>query len=125
MEQLEGFMVEGQENKVCWLVKSLYGLKQAPKQWHQKIDHTMLKHGFKINECDKYVYIKTHNNACTIVCLYVDDMLIMGTNKFIINSTKKMLHSSFDMKDSGLANVILGIKVREMHMAIFFHNLTI
>ena len=31
MEQPEGFIVPGQENKVCRLVKSLYGLKQAPK----------------------------------------------------------------------------------------------
>ena len=31
MEQPEGFVVQGQENKVCKLVKSLYGLKQAPK----------------------------------------------------------------------------------------------
>ncbi|GJW04961.1 putative RNA-directed DNA polymerase [Tanacetum coccineum] len=48
----------GQEGKVCRLVKSLYGLKQAPKQWHQKFDHTMLESGFKINECDKCVYVK-------------------------------------------------------------------
>ena len=32
MEQPEGFIVPGQEKKVCRLVKSLYGLKQAPKQ---------------------------------------------------------------------------------------------
>ncbi|XP_068338880.1 uncharacterized protein [Pyrus communis] len=32
MEQPEGFVVKGQEHKVCKLVKSLYGLKQAPKQ---------------------------------------------------------------------------------------------
>ena len=32
MEQLEGFIVPGQEKKVCRLVKSLYGLKQAPIQ---------------------------------------------------------------------------------------------
>ena len=31
MEQFEGFVVKGQEHKVCQLVKSLYGLKQAPK----------------------------------------------------------------------------------------------
>jgi hypothetical protein len=31
MDQPEGFVVPGKENKVCRLVKSLYGLKQAPK----------------------------------------------------------------------------------------------
>ena len=31
-EQPEGFIVPGNEKKVCRLVKSLYGLKQAPKQ---------------------------------------------------------------------------------------------
>ena len=32
MEQPEGFVLLGNEKKVCKLVKSLYGLKQAPKQ---------------------------------------------------------------------------------------------
>ena len=31
MHQSEGFVVHGQEHKVCKLDKSLYGLKQAPK----------------------------------------------------------------------------------------------
>ena len=31
LEPPEGFIVPGQEKKVCWLIKSLYGLKQAPK----------------------------------------------------------------------------------------------
>ena len=57
MEQPEGFIVPGKENKVCRLVKSLYGLNQAPKQWHAKFDQTMLTNGFKINKCDKCVYI--------------------------------------------------------------------
>ena len=38
LEQPEGFIVPGQEQKVCRLIKSLYGLKQAPKQWHAKFD---------------------------------------------------------------------------------------
>ena len=31
IQQLERFVVPGQEHKVCKLVKFLYGLKQAPK----------------------------------------------------------------------------------------------
>ena len=107
-------MVKGQEHKVCKLVKSLYGLKEAPKQWHEKFDHTMMAHGFKINECDKCVYIKNMKNSCVLVCLYVDDMLIMGTSKDAINSTKKLLNSSFDMKDLGQADVILGIQIKRI-----------
>ena len=72
----------------------------------------MMSHDFKINECDKCVYIKNMKNSCVLVCLYVDDMLIMATSKDAINSTKKMLNSSFDMKDLGQADVILGIQIK-------------
>ncbi|GKD60937.1 retrovirus-related pol polyprotein from transposon TNT 1-94, partial [Tanacetum coccineum] len=111
MNQPEGFIAPGQEGKVCRLVKSLYGLKQALKQWHQKFDHAMLESGFKINKCDKCVYVKDISSGYVILCLYVDDMLIVGSNDKMIKSTKDMLKLKFDMKDMGLANVILGIKI--------------
>ncbi|XP_073281876.1 uncharacterized protein [Primulina huaijiensis] len=111
MEQPEGFIVKGQERKVCRLIKSLYGLKQAPKQWHEKFDKVVLSNGFKINESDKCVYIKGTRESYVIVCLYVDDILIMGNNQELIKGTKKMLTKYFDMKDMGIADVILGIKI--------------
>ena len=80
MEQPECHVVSGQERKVCRLVKSLYGLKQAPKQWHEKFDNVMMTNGFKINECDKCVYVKTMDIGYVILCLYVDDILIVGSN---------------------------------------------
>nr|GEW21822.1 Pol polyprotein [Tanacetum cinerariifolium] len=45
------------------------------------------------------------------LCLYVDDMLIIGGNDKMIKSNKDMLKSKFDMKDMGLADVILRIKI--------------
>ncbi|KAL0402820.1 UNVERIFIED_CONTAM: Retrovirus-related Pol polyprotein from transposon TNT 1-94 [Sesamum radiatum] len=39
------------------------------------------------------------------------DMLIMGSNRDVILTTKRMLTKHFDMKDMGLADVILGIKI--------------
>ena len=111
MEQPKDFIISRQEKKVCKLVKSLYGLKQAPKQWHEKFDNTMITNGFRINECDKCVYIKDTENGYVILCLYVDDILIVGSDDKMIKSTKNMLNSRFDMKDMGLADVILGIKI--------------
>ena len=111
IKQPEGFVVPGLEHKICKLVKSIYGLKQAPRDWHQKFDSVMLSNGFKINECDKCVYVKDTVDGYIILCLYVDDMLIIGSNDKMVKSTKDILHSRFHMKDMGLADVILGIKI--------------
>ncbi|MCO5610442.1 hypothetical protein L7F22_064680 [Adiantum nelumboides] len=37
VSQPSGFVVKGQEQKVCRLCKALYGLKQAPRAWYEKI----------------------------------------------------------------------------------------
>ena len=42
---------------------------------------------------------------------FVNDMLIGGSNDDMIKVTKKVLTSTFDMKDMGIADVILGIKI--------------
>ena len=80
MKQPEGFIVNGQESKVCKLYKFLYGLKQAPKQWHEKFDNLIMSKEFKVNESDKCISYKSENDLCTIICLYIDDMLIFWSN---------------------------------------------
>ena len=71
----------------------------------------MLSNGFKINECDKFIYVKNPQRGYVIVCLYVDDMLIIGSNSKMVRVTKQFLSSRFDIKDMGVADVILGIKI--------------
>ena len=95
MEQPEGFVLPRNEKKVCKLVKSLYGLKQAPKQWHEKFDLAILSDGFVHNSSNKYMYSKFTKEYGVIVCLYVDDMLIFGTNMKGVCETKKYLSFVF------------------------------
>ncbi|KAL0313427.1 UNVERIFIED_CONTAM: Retrovirus-related Pol polyprotein from transposon TNT 1-94 [Sesamum radiatum] len=112
MKQPEGFIMPGNEHKVCKLVKSLYGLKQTPKQWHEKFDEVVLSSGYRLNQSDKCVYSKFDNSGNgVIICLYVDDMLIFGTNQHQVDLTKDFLSSRFSMKDMGEADVILGIRI--------------
>ena len=111
MDQPDGFVVKGEERKVCKLLKSLYGLKQAPKQWHEKFDRTLTSAGFVINEADRCVYYRHGGGDTVILCLYVDDILIFGTSMIVITEVKSFLSSCFDMKDLGEADVILNIKL--------------
>lgn len=72
----------------------------------------MMTNGFKINECDKCVYVKTTTNGYVILCLYVNNILIVGSNDEMVKRTKDMLNIWFDMKDMGLTDVILGIQIK-------------
>src|SRR3954466_11745899 len=111
MDPPDGFVVKGEERKVCKLMKSLYGLKQAHKQWHEKFDGTLTSAGFVINEADRCVYYRHGGGDSVILCLYVDDILIFGTSMIVINEVKSFLSKSFDMKDLGKADVILNFKL--------------
>ena len=79
----------------------------------------MIENGYKSNEYDKYIYSKPWNNLHVIISLYVDDMLVFGSNMHVINETKNMLKSHFDMKDLGEANFILGMKITKTCDVIF------
>ena len=123
MEQPEGFVLPGNEHKVCKLIKSLYGLKQAPKQWHEKFDTIILFDGFTHNNVDKCIYSKFTNDYGVIICLYVDDLLIFGTNMRGVYETKKYLSSQFKMKDLNEVDTILGIKVKKHSWVMHYVNL--
>ncbi|GKC52231.1 zinc finger, CCHC-type containing protein [Tanacetum coccineum] len=113
MNQPQGFIMPDNENKACKLIKSLYGLKQAPKQWHQKFDEVVLSNGYLLNQADKCVYRKfDESGKGVIICLYVDDILIFGTDQVQVDLTKEFLSSRFSMKDMGEDDLILGIRIK-------------
>jgi hypothetical protein len=111
MDQPDGFVANGQEGKVCKLLKSLYGLKQATKQWHEKFNRILTSAGFVVNEADKCVYYRYGGGVGVILCLYVDDILIFGSSLKVIEEVKEFLSNNFEMKNLREADVILNIKL--------------
>lgn len=87
----------------------------------------MKANGFMVNDGDNFtynkgnsskipkykrIYMKGNATSCIILCMYVENMLIMRTRIEVINSTKRLLNSYFYMKDLGRADVILGIQIK-------------
>ena len=92
MAQPQRFEVKGKENLVYKLKKRLYGLKQAPQQWYLKFDRFMHEHGYNRCNLDHCVYIKRlDDDRYIILCLYVDDMLVVGSNMDLIKLLKHQL----------------------------------
>ena len=72
----------------------------------------MLTHEFVIyGHEDKFIYNKLNNNEGVIIYLYVDDLLIFGTNHNVVHDTKCFHAFKFDMKILVEENFILGIKI--------------
>jgi hypothetical protein len=58
------------------------------------------------------VYFKLIGDHLIYLVLYVDDMLLIGNNKEIIQDVKTQLSSKFYMKDLGALNFILGMEIK-------------
>jgi hypothetical protein len=112
MQQPHGYEVKGKENLVCMLKKSLYGLNKDPRQWYLKFERFMTEQGYSRCHSDHCVYFKRiENGSYIILLLYVDGMLVAGSNMQDINVLKKKLANSFAMKDLGAAKKILGMRI--------------
>ena len=119
MEQPEGFIANGENDKVCKLMCSLYGLKQAGQVWNRTFANTIKKKlGFKMIHPDVGVYIlcqRQGGNMKIILILYVNDLLLLGEDQSEIEDIKCQLGILYHMKDLGPTSSYLGIQITRDH----------
>ncbi|KAM7489733.1 hypothetical protein LguiB_027217 [Lonicera macranthoides] len=119
VEQPEGFVSQGQEEKVYRLKKSLYGLKQAPRSWYSRIDANLVNLGFDKSLSESTLYIKKVDDEILVVSLYVDDLLVTGSSKELIDKFKEEMKDVFEMTDLGRMTFFLGLQVNQKKNEIF------
>ena len=72
----------------------------------------MKEEGYSRCHSNHYVYLKRLDDGSYIILLlYVDYMLVAGSNMQEINLLKRKLASSFAMKDLGAGKHILGMRI--------------
>ncbi|KAL6347058.1 hypothetical protein AAG906_012309 [Vitis piasezkii] len=111
MEQPRGFVDETKPHYVCKLHKSLYGLKQAPRAWFRRLSQQLIELGFHESVNDYSLFTLHTDHARIFVLIYVDDILVTGSDTFAITKLIRHLQSIFHVKDLGSLSYFLGVEV--------------
>jgi len=82
--------------------------------WYQKSDTFIRGLGFTRSKANHCVYFKLIGDCVIYLVSYVDDMLLVGNEKEIIQDLRTHFSSKFDMKYLGATNYILAWKLKEI-----------
>jgi hypothetical protein len=118
MEQPLGY-VHNDSSLVCCLNKYLYGLKQAPRAWYANMDNFLIDTGISRCHFDPNVYTKKVGSHLIILFLYVDDLILTGSDSKLLNHVKTSLKKKFEMTDLGFLYYFLGLQVFQTNEGIF------
>jgi hypothetical protein len=107
----KGMRLSSTDTQYLQVIKALYGAKQSGRRWYEHLTEFLLKNGYKQTKSDPCVVIlRTHTNLHLYVCIYVDDLLIVG-DPAAVTSFKRLLLSEFTMTDFGDAKQFLGFEI--------------
>ena len=119
MEQPPRFVAQGEIGKVFHLRKSLYDLKQSPHAWFGKFNQAIEDFGMQKSKFYHSVFYKNSSSGIILYVVYVDDIVITGSDSKGISSLKSFLQSQFHTKDLGMLKYFLGIEVMRRKHGIF------
>ncbi|KAK4383286.1 Retrovirus-related Pol polyprotein from transposon TNT 1-94 [Sesamum angolense] len=89
MEQPAGYVAQGEkQHMVCKLKKAIYGLKQSPRAWFDKFSRIIGEFGFSRCQADHSVFVQTTKSGIVVLAVYVDDILITGSDIVGIEEAK-------------------------------------
>nr|GEW49304.1 zinc finger, CCHC-type [Tanacetum cinerariifolium] len=113
MASIHNLIIHQMDVKTAFLNGDLK--EETPKQWHQMFDEVVLSNGYLLNQADKCVYSKFDaSSKGVIICLYVDDKLIFGTDHAQSHYTEKVL-KKFNYSDCTLVSTPLDTCEKLMH----------
>ncbi|XP_019179098.1 PREDICTED: uncharacterized protein LOC109174319 [Ipomoea nil] len=97
-------------NHVCHLQRSLYGLKQAPRAWFKRLRDFLLTTGFNASKTDVSLFYYSSDGCQVFLLVYVDDIIMMGSNATLVNTLLSRLATAFKIRDLGKLGFFLCIE---------------
>ncbi|KAH9753027.1 protein kinase domain-containing protein [Citrus sinensis] len=120
MDLPPGFENEYGIEKVCKLKRSLYGLKQSPRAWFDRFTKSVHSFGYLQSQADHTMFFKHFTDGSVVILIvYVDDIILTGSNVIEMENLKKVLAREFEMKDLGPLRYFLGMEIARSSKGIF------
>lgn len=110
MAQPPGFIDKDQPSHVCRLRKAIYGLKQAQRAWYMELKQHLLNIGFINSLADTSLFIKHNGKSILYLLVYVDDIIVTGSDSSAVASVLSSLAERFSIKDPTDLHYFLGIE---------------
>jgi Reverse transcriptase (RNA-dependent DNA polymerase) len=105
---------------LCYrLRKAIYGLKQSPRAWYEKLSSALEKAGFKRSQADPTMFFNSTSQGIVVILIYVDDIVITGSDLSQIEKLKEHIHREFDIKDLVNLKYFLDIEVARSSKGLF------
>ena len=79
--------------------------------WFSKVDNHFDKIGFCSLKSDPCVYVYEDENESAILTPYLDNVLLLGANKQLLDKLKKLIMDCFKITDMGDVSRVLGMNV--------------
>ena len=115
----EGLSIKG--NFVLKLNKSLYGLKQASRCWNKTFTEFLLKYGFVQSQADQCIYIGLFNGTKVFLIIYVDDALVISSDKLLIKEIIEYLKQAFKIKELSF-KYFVGMQIDYVDNSLYIHQ---
>ena len=93
------------------LHKAIYKLKQASRAWYQELCTFLLFLSFVPSCADSSFFVYSHGNALLYFLVYVDDLIITGSDPSLIDTIIWKLDFKFSTKDLGILSYFCGVEV--------------
>ena len=119
MDHSPGYVVTGSKHLVCQLQKALYGLKQSPLAWFDRFSAVVLGYGFQRSTYDHSIFVCHSSTGIVVLIVYVDDIIISGSDSTGIADLKRYLGQRFHTKDLGTLRYFLGIEVARSSQGLY------
>ena len=97
----------------------MYDLKQTPRAWYTKLRTALQGWGFVQAVSDASLFIKKSAHYVLFILVYVDDILVTGSDPKVLQSFIRDLDTLFAFKTLGSVNYFLGFEANRDSTGIY------